>query len=404
MFAERCSRCHRCGAAFVAALLAVLFVVVGPSDATAQIGELPGPGAPSAELVMTTPYPTVETRPGSLVQLDLTLVSAIPTPVDLTVEGLPDGWDATLRGGGFVIRSITAEPDNGATVDLELVVPVDAAAGEYPVTAVAEGDGVRAEAEVTLVIADEVNSGIRLTADFPTLSGEPGGTFDYRLTVANDTPTEQTFTFDPTGPQGWTVTASPTAEERAQTVTIDAGSTATIDVSATAPQSAPQGSYPIDVAVIAPNGATGSIALEAEIVGTPELSLGTADERLNVSGGANKEQRIPLIVANPGTSELDVVRLAGTAPSGWDVSFDPQEIEAVQPGETAQVTAIVVPSPDAVAGDYSLTVRASSGSLSSNVDLRYTLEGSRTMGLIAIGVIVAAFVALGAVFVKFGRR
>ncbi|MFP5488532.1 MAG: NEW3 domain-containing protein, partial [Acidimicrobiia bacterium] len=89
---------------------------------------------------------------------------------------------------------------------------------------------------------------------------------------------------------------------------------------------------------------------------------------------------------------------------GWDVSFEPQEIENVQPGETAQVTAIVQPSSDAVAGDYAMTVRASSGSLSSNIDLRYTLEGSRTLGFVAIGVIVAAFLALAGVFVKFGRR
>lgn len=382
-----------------AAALLVALVVGLPTSAAAQTAEPPPTG-----LVLTSPYPSVETRPGSVVQLDLTLTSPTPEPVDLRVDGLPDGWTATLRGGGFVVHSVTAEPDGGTTVDLELEVAPDTAPGEYPITVVADGDSVSAEAVLTLVIAEQVNSGIRLTADFPTLSGEPGGTFDYRLTVANDTPTEQTFTFDPTGPQGWTVSASPTAEDRAQTVTIEAGGTATIDVTATAPQSVEQGTYPIDVAVIAPNGATGSIQLEAEIVGTPQLSLATADERLDVTGGANQERRIPLIVANPGTADLEVVRLAATAPSGWDVAFDPQEIEGVRPGETAQVTAIVQPSSDAVAGDYAMTIRASSGSLSSNVDLRYTLEGSRTLGIVAIGVIVAAFLALGAVFVKFGRR
>lgn len=395
MFAPpRPSRC-RLGAVIAAAAL----IVAVPGAASAQTAE-----PPPTPLAMTTPYPTIETRPGSVVQLDLTLTSPEPLPLDLRVDGLPDEWTATLRGGGFVIRSVTAEPDRGTTIDLELAVAPDTPPGEYPVTVVATNGGQRLEVEVTLVIAEQVNSGIRLSADFPTLSGEPGGTFDYRLTIANDTPTEQTFTFDPTGPQGWTVTASPTAEDRAQTVTIEAGDTATVDVTATAPPGAEQGTYPIDVAVIAPNGATGTIQLEAEIVGTPSLSLATADERLDVTGGANEERRIPLIVANPGTGDLDVVRLAATAPSGWDVSFDPQEIDGVRPGETAQITAIVRPSSDAVAGDYAMTVRASSGSLSSNIDLRYTLEGSRTLGVVAIGVIVAAFVALAGVFFRFGRR
>jgi uncharacterized membrane protein len=98
------------------------------------------------------------------------------------------------------------------------------------------------------------------------------------------------------------------------------------------------------------------------------------------------------------------VKLAGTAPTGWEVSFDPAEVAAVQPGETAQVTAVVKPASDAVAGDYMMTVRASAGSLSSSADLRYTLEGSRTLGIVAIAVIAAAFLLLAGVFIKFGRR
>ena len=51
-----------------------------------------------------------------------------------------------------------------------------------------------------------------------------------------------------------------------------------------------------------------------------------------------------------------------------------------------------------------MTVRASAGSESSNVDLRYSLEGSRTLGIVAIAVIVIAVAALAGVFIKFGRR
>lgn len=371
----------------------------------AAIGLAPTAASADETLVITTPYPSVEAQPGSTVDLELNVSSQAPDVVDLEVRGLPDGWGSTLRGGGFVIHEITPEPEDGATVDLELAVPPGASAGEYPMSVIAtDAAGGRSVSDITLVVAEQVNTGIRLTADFPTLSGEPGGTFSYNLTVANDTPIEQTFTFDPTAPQGWSVTASPTAEDQAQTVTIEAGSTAGVEVSATAPQSVEQGAYPIDVAVVAEGGARGTVQLEAEIVGTPALNLTTADERLNVSGEANTEKRIPLIVSNTGTAPLESVQLAGTAPSDWDVSFDPQQLDQVRPGETAQVTAIVQPSSDAVAGDYSITARSSAGSLSSNVDLRYTLEGSRALGFVAIGVIAVAFLALAAVFMKFGRR
>jgi uncharacterized membrane protein len=76
----------------------------------------------------------------------------------------------------------------------------------------------------------------------------------------------------------------------------------------------------------------------------------------------------------------------------------------VKPNETAQVTAIVKPGSDAVAGDYSITIRSSAGSQSSNIDLRFALKGSRSLGIIAIVVIVIALGGLGAVFVRFGRR
>lgn len=374
--------------------LAAAAVVVTPAGAHAD-----------ETLTLTTPFPAIEAEAGSSVTLDLTVTSAAPEVVALDVSGLPDDWTSTIRGGGFVIHSITSAPEDGSTAELELGVAPTATAGEYDLTVTAtDTTGGRSSVPITVIVAEQVDAGIQLSADFPSISGEPGTEFSYSLTVDNQTPIEQTFTFDPSAPQGWTVTANPTAQAKAQTVTIEAGATSTVQVSATPPATADEGSYPIDVVVTGENGASGTITLEAVVQGTPQLTLATADERLDVTGEANTEKRIPMIVANTGTAPLESVKLAGTAPTGWEVSFDPDTIDAVQPGETAQVSAVVKPSSDAVAGDYAMTVRASAGSLSSNTDLRYSLEGSRTLGVVAIAVIAAAFLALAGVFVKFGRR
>ncbi|MDH5290361.1 MAG: hypothetical protein OEY41_10225, partial [Acidimicrobiia bacterium] len=114
-------------------------------------------------LVLTTPYPSIETQPGSIVKLDITVTAGRPEPVDLAVDGLPAGWQATLRGGGFVIHSITSSP-TGSKASLEIAVASDAQAGSYPMTVTAsDGSGGRSSTPVTMVIAREVNSGIRLT-------------------------------------------------------------------------------------------------------------------------------------------------------------------------------------------------------------------------------------------------
>jgi uncharacterized membrane protein len=404
---DRRRRRPRAAAAVRAAVLAGVALLpaamLGGGDKAAAAA--PPSTAPTVtKLTLATPYPAIDTQPGSTVRLDVNVSNPKVAPVDLEVDGVPDGWRATLRGGGFVIHAVTPAPDSPVTATLEIDVAPDAAAGEYPLTITGTSDDETAAVDVTLRIAEQVDSGIELTADFPSLRGEPATDFTYNLTITNNTPEEQTFTFDPSGPQGWTVSASPTAEARAETVTIEAGGTGQVNVTATPPESAEEGEYPIDVTVTAANGATGQIQLTAEVTGTPKLELATADQRLDVSGSSNSEHRIPLIIANTGTATLEDVKLAGTAPSGWDVSFEPEQIDSVRPSETAQVTAIVKPASNAVAGDYALSIRASAGSQSSSLDLRYSLKGSRTLGFISLGVIAAAVAALAGVFVRFGRR
>jgi uncharacterized membrane protein len=366
-------------------------------------------GTPSeaavTSLTLSTPYPTIETQAGATVKMALTVESPTIQSVELALDGIPDGWRSTLRGGGFVVHAVTATPEAPAAVDLEVALPTDVGPGEYPivVSGVGAGGGT-SSVRLVLDVVEQLDAGVKVTADFPSLTGDPASAFTYNLTITNDTPEDQTFTFEPAGPQGWTVEASPSAQANARTVTIEAGSTAGVKVVANAPESVTEGSYPIEVRVTAANGATGSIELSANVTGTPKLSLATADQRLDVSGRSNSELRIPLIVANTGTGALESVHLASTAPSGWDVSFEPTETGRIDGGDTTQVTAVVKPAAEAVAGDYALTIRSSSGGQSSNLDLRYNLTGSRLLGLVALGVIAAAFAGLAGVFVKFGRR
>lgn len=376
--------------------LAVGLSVAGTGAATAQEA---GP------VTMTTPYPTVAVQPGSTISFDLTVEAPSPQQVGVEVVGAPEGWQTTLRGGGYVIGAVTAGPDeDAADFEVEVRIPLDAKAGTYPLRVRANGPSGTSEVTLQLVVQEEVNAGINITADFPSLRGAPNSTFTYTLTVENNTPAEQTFTFDTSGPQGWEVTASPTAQSQANTVTVEAGDTENVRVEAKAPESTEEGTYPIQVTVASASGARGSIELSAEVSGSPRLELATADSRLNASGEANSTTRIPLIVANSGSAALENVNLAGTAPDGWEVSFEPSSIELVRPNDTAQAVAVIKPKAGAVAGDYSLTLRASAGSESQRLELRYSVEGSRALGIAGVALIVAAVGVLGGVFWRFGRR
>jgi len=355
-------------------------------------------------LMVVTPYPDVSTQPGSDIKLDLKAYAPRTEPVSLAVAGAPNGWDLVLRGGGFVVSGVTADPDSPGTAQLEIQVPPDTAPGMYPVRVVESDGGASSTLPINVNVAKVVAAGIGITADFPSLKGGPTDTFTYTLTVTNNTPTAEAFNFAPQGPQGWTVTASPQAEARAATLTIDGGSEAKISVAATPPSSVAAGKYPITLSVTAANGATGQIPLEADVAGTPKLDLATASGRVDMSGHSNKATKETLVITNSGTSDLDDVQLVSTPPKDWNVTFSPTSVTGIKPNGSAQVIATVTPAKNSVSGDYPLVLKATSGSLSQEVDMRYRVTSSSWLGLVGVLLIVAALGSLGYAFHRFGRR
>ena len=358
----------------------------------------------AADLVVSTPYPSVVSRPGSLVKFDLSVTAPAVSVAQVSVDQLPTGWTTTLRGGGFVVNAVTAAPDTPGKITVEVNVPADAAAGDYPMEVIAADGAGQSTLTLDVSVQATVDSGVGVKADFPSLRGDPGTAFDYTLTVTNNTPEAQTFTFAAQGPQGWTVTASPNAAANANTVTVDADGTTQVKVTATPPDTVNAGQYPIAVTINSDSGASGQMQLTADVTGSSKLGISTADQRLNISGNANSEKRVTLVVANTGTAAVDAVQFAATPPSGWTVSFDPPKVDEVKPNETTQVVAVVKPAKNALAGDYAISLRASAGSQSSSLDLRYGVKGSQTLGIIAIAIIAVVFLGLAWLFRRLGRR
>ena len=358
----------------------------------------------AADLVVSTPFPSVVASPGSTVKFDLQLTAPAVTVAQLSVDQVPTGWKTTLRGGGFVVNAVTAAPDTPGKVTVEVVVPPDATANNYTVDVVAADGSGQTSMPLAVQVQAEVDSGVGVKADFPSLRGEPGTAFNYTLTVTNNTPESQTFTFAAEGPQGWTTTVSPVAASNANTVTIDADGTSQVKVTSTPPETVKEDSYPINVSITSDTGGSGSLQLTAQVAGSSKLDVSTADQRLNFSGTANTEKRVPIVIGNSGTAALDSVQFSSTPPSGWTVTFDPPSVQEVKPNESTQVVALIKPAKNALAGDYAIGVRASAGSQSQDLALRYGVKGSRTLGIVAIVIIAFAFLGLAWLFRRLGRR
>jgi uncharacterized membrane protein len=145
--------------------------------------------------------------------------------------------------------------------------------------------------------------------------------------------------------------------------------------------------------------------LSIEITGSFAMTLGTPDDRLNVSGSAGSEIRQTIVVTNTGTAPLEGVTLqASNTPNGWTVTFDPPTVPTVAPNNAQQVTAIILPSADAIAGDYQVSLEAASESANATQAFRVTVETSLLWGLIGVALIVVVLAGLWFVFQRYGRR
>jgi len=371
----------------------------------ALLGTAASPALAASPPNVSTPFPAVAVAPGAKVSFELTVTSAPATTVRLATEGLPAGWTSKIRGGGYQVVAVSAGTGSAAgKVTLEIDVPADATPGRVPATVRATSSGGTSTLNLEVQVNPTAGGEVTLASDFPSLSGASGTTFTFTLTLTNDTPEDRTFAVSASGPDGWQVQASPSGQTQASSVPVKASSSATITVTANPPASVPAGQYPITVKATE-GGQEVDAQLSVEIIGQYQMTLTTPDQRLNAQGTAGSPIDLQLVVQNSGTAPLQGVKLTATPPSGWTVKFSPADtVDSIAPSSSQTITATVTPSSQAIAGDYVATFTATASQTTASQDIRYTIDTSLTWAIVGIGLIVLAFLGLGWVFQRFGRR
>ncbi len=381
----------------------VLAAILGAPVLVASLLASSAPVALAAgEVELSTPYPAVAVAPGEDVSFDLTVATDVADRVDLSIEQVPDGWTATLRGEGFVIDGVQTAGNDPVEITLDVTVPADAAASTERIVVAAQSGPASDRLAIDVRVEEAAAGEVSLTTDFPELRGAADQDFEFNLTLSNDTAEQLTFGLEGQGPAGWQVTAEPSGEAQAASAVVDAGSDTTINVTATAPNGTEAGTYPIVVTASAAEH-TAQAELAVVVTGSFELSIAAPDGRVNTRGTAGTVIEQPLAISNTGTGPLQDLTLEADTPSGWEVVFDPATISVV-PNTSETVTARITPSGDAIAGDYIVTFRASNDDADAEVDFRVTVETSLLWGLVGVAIIVLAVAGLAWVFRRYGRR
>lgn len=354
-------------------------------------------------VTLTTPYPAIEVAPGDEVSLTINVSTQNAGRVNLSLEGVPADWTASLRGGGFRVDGVHSTGDEATEVTLDVIIPEAAAEGPQQVTVEAESDGSTASLPIDIDVVAGAGGSVSLETTTPDLVGSADASFSWSLTLRNDTPDDLTFSVVANGPPGWTVDAQVGSEAQAASTLVEAGRTASVTVDATAPEDAAAQAYPITVEATSGD-QTAQAELSVEITGSYDLTLTTPDGRLSANAAAGGQTDLTIVLQNSGTAEIPGVALSGSTPTGWEVTFEPEEPVTVPAQGEVQVTAHLTPSGSAVAGDYLVTVRANSELADAEETVRVTIETSLFWGAVGIGLIALVLAGLWWTFRRYGRR
>jgi hypothetical protein len=141
------------------------------------------------------------------------------------------------------------------------------------------------------------------------------------------------------------------------------------------------------------------------VVGEQGFVATSNDAPLNGRGAAGTSSPLSFTVTNTGTAAVANVRLTGTAPSGWEVTFDKETIPSIEANATETVIAQIKPSGSAIAGDYVVTLSAAGDeSTRDSIEIRYAVETSLIWGIVGAALIVAVIGGVWWVFQRYGRR
>jgi uncharacterized membrane protein len=384
---------------FIAALAAFAVVIAPAVKADDAPKDVKG-------IFLMSDFPAVTLRPGetSTVNLKIQNYDTAPERLALSVSGVPTGWTATLMGGGQPIQAAMPATNGSVSLELRLDVPKNAPMGTQTLTVAANGNSTNLQLPVAVTLAKDLPAKLTLTPQLPELRGTSKSSFEYQLSIKNDSGKKLTVSLAAQAPTNFdTSFTEQYGSQELNAVPVDAGQSKDVKLKVTPPNTAASGEYKVTARVAAED-ASATTDLGLDITGQPKLDVSGREGLVSTRAAAGKETSVPVVITNTGTAPADDVDLSGSAPSGWKITFDPKSVDHIAPNDNKEVQALITPTDKAIAGDYVTTIRAAARGESASTTFRVTVTTSTMWGIAGVGIIgVALLVMVGAV-ARFGRR
>ncbi|MBM3530388.1 MAG: hypothetical protein FJX62_20080 [Alphaproteobacteria bacterium] len=384
------------------ALFTAFLLAFAPAlPATAQEAPPPVKG-----LFLLTDYPAVTVRPGttSTINLRIRNYALPPERFGLAVSGVPQGWTATLLGGGQPVAAAMVATNDSTTLQLRLEVPENAPIGTQNMTVTAKGQSSEVTLPVAVTLAKELPAKLALEPELPALRGTARSNFEYQVKVKNDSGRNLVIALSAQAPRNFeTSFTEQYGSQELSSVPVEAGQSKTVKLKVRPPSTIGANRYPIAMKASAED-ASAEASLAIEITGQPRLTIAGRDGVLSGRAEAGKESSIPIVITNTGTAPADEIELTSTAPSGWKIAFEPKAVDRIAPNENKEVQVLVTPPEKAVAGDYAPTFNVASRGETASQQFRIAVSTSTMWGIAGAGIIAIALLIMVGAVARFGRR
>jgi uncharacterized membrane protein len=385
----------------VIALISVVFFALAGSLAIAQDNKNDVKG-----LFLLTDFPAVTLRPGtnSTINLRLQNYNLPPERLALSVAGAPQGWTATLIGGGQPIAAAYPATNSSVSFELRVDVPKEAPVGSTNLTITAKGTSTEATLPIEVRLATDLPAKLSVSPQLPELRGTSKSTFEFQLSIKNESGKKVVVGLGSQVPQNFDGTYTEQyGSQELSALPLDPGQSKDVKLKVRPPNTVGAGKYKITARATAED-AVVNTELVVDVTGTPKIDIAGRDGVLSAKANAGKETTIPVILTNTGTAPAEQIELSGTVPPGWKINFEPKAVDKIAPNENKEVTAQVTPTDKAVAGDYVTTVRAAARGESASQTFRIAVATSTLLGFVGIAIIGGALLIMMGAVVWFGRR
>jgi uncharacterized membrane protein len=157
---------------------------------------------------LATDFPSLTLHAGGDTSLPLTLHSygLAPQRTNLSIDGVPAGWKTEIDGAGKPVKTAFVDYDGKANLSLKLTIPASTKPGPYSITVKAAGEDASSDVPIAIDLAAPLSAKLQATPQLPTLKGSPHSSFDFKVSVKNDSPDDLLVNLTAGTPPGFETT------------------------------------------------------------------------------------------------------------------------------------------------------------------------------------------------------